>query len=173
VLTPKGEVPIATLKAGDTVLMQQFYDANGNGVVDAGDICVRSEVVTDGQARLFNGASNMNLFRDEDGSANGTIAASIRFAAAPDVARGVANYIYNFSSPSNHFTATNIAFAVRSMPYIQSVQGTVKCASTNVPNAYVALIQNPAGNVGTLKQNDLGHSRTLSLHCRGEGDSGA
>jgi hypothetical protein len=61
------------LTSGETVQMQQFFDANSNGVVDAGEICVRSEVVTDGQARLFNGVTNINLFRDEDGAANGTI----------------------------------------------------------------------------------------------------
>ncbi len=135
------------LTTGETVLVQQFYDANSNGIVDAGDLCARSEVVTDGQARLFNGVTNINLFRDEDGSANGAIAASVRFAAAPDIARGIANYIFRFSSPSNHFTATNIAFAVRSVPYNQSVQGAVICGSTNVSNAYVALVQNTAGNV--------------------------
>ncbi len=135
------------LPAGETVLVQQFYDANSNGIVDAGDLCARSELVTDGQARLFNGMTNINLFRDEDGSANGAITASLRFAAAPDIARGTANYVFRFSSPSNHFTATNIAFAVRSVPYNQSVQGAVICGSTNVPNAYVALIQNPGGNV--------------------------
>jgi hypothetical protein len=135
------------LTAGEKVLVQQFYDANSNGVVDAGDICARSEVVTDGQARLFNGVTNINLFRDEDGAANGTIVASIRFAAAPDIARGIANYIFRFSSPSNHFTTTNLTFVVRGLPYTQGVQGTVKSGSTNVPNAYVALVQNSGGNV--------------------------
>jgi hypothetical protein len=135
------------LAAGETVQMQQFYDANSNGVVDAGEICVRSEVVTDGQARLFNGATNINLFRDEDGAANGTIISSIHFTAAPDIARGIASYIFRFSSPSNHFTTTNLTFVVRSPPYTQGVQGTVISDSTNVPNAYVALVQNSGGNV--------------------------
>jgi hypothetical protein len=135
------------LTAGETVQMQQFYDANSNGVVDAGEICVRSEVVTDGQATLFNGVTNINLFRDEDGAANGTIISSIHFTAAPDIARGIASYIFRFSSPSNNFTTTNLTFAVRSPPYAQGVQGTVISDSTNVPNAYVALVQNSGGNV--------------------------
>jgi hypothetical protein len=135
------------LSTNETVLVQQFYDSNSNGVVDAGEICVRSEVVTDGQARLFNGVTNINLFRDEDGAANGTIVSSIRFAAAPDLARGIASYIFRFSSPSNHFAAASLTFVVRSPAYAQSVQGMVICTTTNVPNAYVALVQNSAGNV--------------------------
>jgi hypothetical protein len=36
---------------------------------------------------------------------------------------------------------------VRSPPFAQGVQGTVISGSTNVPNAYVALVQNSGGNV--------------------------
>ena len=135
------------LPSGDTVLVQQFWDANSNGVVDPGELCVRSELVTDGQARLFNGATNINLFRDEDGSTNGRIAASIRFAAAPDLARGIANYLFRFSSPANHFAATNIAFTVGGTPGNQTVQGTVMSGALSVPYAYVALVQNSLGGV--------------------------
>jgi len=135
------------LPAGETVLVQQFDDVNSNSVVDVGDICVRSELVTDGQARLLNGATNINLFRDEDGTTNGAIAASINFAAGPDIARGVASYLFRFSSPSNHFAPTNLTFTVNNQAYNQVVQGTVISGSTNVPSAYVALVENSGGNV--------------------------
>jgi len=135
------------LPAGDNVLVQQFYDANSNGVLDAGEICVRSEVVTDGQARLFNGVTNINFFRDEDGATNGAITASFRFPAAPDIARGITSYVFRLSSPANHFTASNLTFAVRSVPYPQVVQGTILSGSTAIPHAYVALVQNSQGNV--------------------------
>jgi len=36
---------------------------------------------------------------------------------------------------------------VNSQPYNQVIQGAVVCGSTNVPNAYVALVENSGGNV--------------------------
>jgi hypothetical protein len=83
------------------------------------------ETVSDGQAKLTAGLTNINLFRDEDGTANGSITASYRFSLAPFGGNGVGSYIFRCSSPSNHFAATNLKFTVASPPYPQSVQGTV------------------------------------------------
>jgi Putative Ig domain len=128
-----------SLSPGETVQVVQFYDFNGNGVVDGPDLAVRGETVTDGQAKLANGATNINVFRDEDAVANGAITASYRFAFAPFGGNGVGNYIFRCSSPSNHFTATNLLFTVASAPYAQTVHGTVRNNATNVPYAIVGL----------------------------------
>jgi len=136
------------LSAGETVQVVQFYDSNGNGSIDGPDVVVRGEVVTDGQGNLVAGATNINVLRDEDGAANGIISASLRFALAPELARGVGHYLFQFSSPSNHFSATNVPFTVESAPYAQKVQGAVKSNGTNVPYALVALIQVGAGPIG-------------------------
>jgi hypothetical protein len=132
------------LSPGETVQLQQYYDGNSNGVVDPGEFCVRSELVTDGQAKLVNGATNINVFRDEDGLTNGTIAASLRFTFAPDFARTVGMHIFRFSSPSNHFTAFNAGFTVVGLTYPQSVQGKVLSGGTPVGSGRVALVQNAA-----------------------------
>jgi hypothetical protein len=129
------------LSPGETVKLVQYYDLNNNGIVDAADSAVRGETVVDGHARLLNGATNINVFRDEDGLTNGTITASYRFALAPFGGRGVGAYLFRCSSPSNNFTATNLSFTVASAPYTQVVQGTVTNNSTNVPFAVVGLIQ--------------------------------
>jgi hypothetical protein len=132
------------LTPGETVQVVQYYDINSNGVVDAPDLAVRGETVSDGQAKLTVGLTNINLFRDEDGTANGSITASYRFSLAPFGGNGVGSYIFRCSSPTNHFPATNLLFTVASPPYAQSVQGMVSNNSTNVPYAIVGLIQNVA-----------------------------
>jgi hypothetical protein len=132
------------LTPGETVQVVQYYDVNSNGVVDAADLSVRGETVSDGQAKLTVGLTNINLFRDEDGTANGSITASYRFSLAPFGGNGVGSYIFRCSSPTNHFAATNLLFTVASPPYPQSVQGAVSNNATNVPYAIVGLIQNVA-----------------------------
>jgi hypothetical protein len=129
------------LSPGETVQVVQFYDFNGNGVEDGPDLAVRGETVTDGQAKLVNGATNINVLRDEDGATNGAIRGSLRFAFAPEIARAVGSYLFRFSSPSNHFPVSTVPFTVVSAPYAQMVQGAVKSNGTNVPHAGVALIQ--------------------------------
>jgi hypothetical protein len=129
------------LPPGEKVQLVQYYDFNTNGVVDASDLAVRGETVIDGQALLMNGATNINIFRDEDGLTNGTITASYRFTFAPFGGNGVGSYFFRCSSPSNHFASTNLSFTVVSAPYSQMVQGTVINNSTNVPYAIVGLIR--------------------------------
>ena len=132
------------LSPGETVQLVQYFDFNRNGVVDAADLAVRGETVTDGQAKLTAGLTNINLFRDEDGTANGSITASYRFSLAPFGGNIVGSYVFRCSSPTNHFAATNLLFTVASPPYPQSVQGTVSNNGTNVPYAVVGLVQNVA-----------------------------
>jgi hypothetical protein len=136
------------LSPGETVQVAQFYDFNGNGVVDGPDLAVRSDSVTDGQPKLVGGATNVNVLRDEDGATNGAIRGSLRFAFAPEMARAVGSNLFRFSSPSNHFPVSNVPLTIVSAPYAQKVQGAVKNNGTNVPYAAVALVQVGAGPIG-------------------------
>jgi hypothetical protein len=131
---------MTNLMPGETVQVVQVNDLNHNGVVDASDLAVRGETVTDGQAGLVNGVTNINVFRDEDGLTNGVITASFRFAFAPFGGTGVGSYLFRCSSPSNNFAATNLSFTVNSAAYAQTVQGTVSNGLTGVPYAVVGLI---------------------------------
>jgi hypothetical protein len=130
------------LTPGETVQVVQYLDRNHNGVVDAADLAVRGETVSDGDPKLEAGATNIYVFRDEDGTSNGTITASYRFSLAPFGGDVVGSYLFRCSSPSNYFAATNLAFTVLSAPYAQTVQGTVSNNSTNIPYAIVGLLQN-------------------------------
>ncbi|MGD0538974.1 MAG: putative Ig domain-containing protein [Verrucomicrobiota bacterium] len=129
------------LAPGATVQVVQFYDFNGNGVIDGADLPVRGEQVTDGQAETIGGVTNVNVLRDEDGAADGAIRGSLRFELAPELANGVGHYLFRFSSPSNQFTAATVPFTVVNRPYGQKVQGVVQSNGTNVPYAGVELVQ--------------------------------
>ena len=129
------------LSASETVQVEEFFDANSNGVVDASEYGVRFETVTDGWPKPIAGLPNPTAFRDQDGATNGAITASFPFALAPDTTRGLGQYIFRLSSPSNHFAATNLLFTVTSPAYGQSVQGLVINNSTNLPFSVVALTQ--------------------------------
>ncbi|HWD18956.1 MAG TPA: carboxypeptidase-like regulatory domain-containing protein, partial [Verrucomicrobiae bacterium] len=132
------------ISAGETVRLQQFYDANSNGVVDVGEFCIRSEIITDGDAKLVQGATNVNVVRDEDALANGSIHSSLRFTFAPDLARAIGSHIFRLNSPSSHFANIDVSFTVVGEPYAQTVQGTVLNNGVGVGFARVALIQNAA-----------------------------
>src|SRR4051812_22501265 len=85
---------VTGLSAGDTVQVVQHVDFNSNGIIDAADLAVRGETITDGDARLFGTNANINLVRDEDGATNGAISATYRLAFAPTAARGVGKYVF-------------------------------------------------------------------------------
>jgi hypothetical protein len=140
---------MSALSPGETVQLVQYYDFNSNGVVDADDLAVRGETVSDGQFKFIAGSTNINVFRDEDGATNGAITASFWFPLAPSAARSVGSYIFHISSPSNHFTAADLQFRVASQPYTQDVHGSVVNNSTNIPHALVALIH-PAAALGLI-----------------------
>jgi hypothetical protein len=129
------------LSFGETVQVQEFFDANHDGTVDPGDYGVRFETVSDGGLKEIAGLPNPNSFHDLDGATNGAITAAMPFALAADTTRAVGHYIFRMSSPSNHFAATNLLFTVTSPNYAQSVQGTVQNNATNIPFAIVALTQ--------------------------------
>ena len=129
------------LSSNETVQVEEFFDANSNGVVDAGEYGVRLETVRDGWLKAIAGLPNPNALRDQDGATNGAITASFPFALAPDTSRGLGQYIFRMSSPSNHFAATNLLFTVTSPAYAQRVQGAVINNATNIPFAVVALTQ--------------------------------
>lgn len=135
------------LTPGETVNVVQFYDFNGNSKVDGADFGVRSDAITDGHLPTIGGVTDPNVMGDDDAKADGSIRSTLRFSAAPDLARGVGHYVFRFSSPSNHFAAVDVPFTVANAAYGQKVQGSVRCDGTNVPNAGVAVVQVVAGRI--------------------------
>jgi len=120
------------LAFGESVQVVQFYDFNGNGVVDPQDMPVRADLITDGQAILVGGSTNFNVLGDDDGFPDGSVTSTIRFTQSPTLASGVGHYLFQFSSPSNQFPTVTLPFTVADAPYLQKVQGFVTSSGTNV-----------------------------------------
>lgn len=142
---------------GETVVIQKFLDANGNGVVDGGDILCQQFTLTDGKANVFsNGATavtNLNVPGDTD-STPGQITAALNLPVSGFEQTIVGNYLYVLSSPFGNFSPITNAFTVTNFPFAQSFSGTVTANGTNVPDAIVLLFQfsqnnniNPEGGV--------------------------
>ena len=153
---------VTGLSTGDTVLVQKYLDANTNGVVDAADLLTQQFQLTDNQASVIGGVTNINVPGDTDSTA-GTIVAKLNFQNG--IAQNfIGKYLVRLSSPAGHFTPplTN-NFAITNAGYNQSFSGSVVNSGTNVPNAFVLLFQ-PSGDgglnpqVGTVANNSGAYS---------------
>src|SRR2546430_655279 len=94
---------ISGLTNGETVLIERFLDANGNGTNDVGELLVQSFKVTDGVVTAFGGVRDANVPGDDD-AINGQIQTSFSFSSSPEFARGAANHVFRLSSPTARFT---------------------------------------------------------------------
>ena len=148
---------VTGLTSGDNVVVQDYLDANTNGVIDAGDYLVQQFNLTDGQASVFHNGStavtNFNVPGDTDGAANGSITAQLGFSQLGGVVI-IGKYALKLSSPSGHFTPITNFFSITNFPYAGSFTGSVVSngTSTTLPNAVVLLSQPSNGggqNVGS------------------------
>lgn len=139
------KVQVTGLNTGATVVVQEFLDANSNGVVDAGDALVQQFRLTDGQATVIGGVTNVNVPGDSNPT-NGAITAQLNFQNGDLVIVG--QYLVVLSSPTGTFAPITNRFNVTNTPYAQSISGAVYGLGTNiVPNAVVLLFQpTPGGN---------------------------
>lgn len=133
---------------GETVLLQKYLDANGNGVVDAGDILWQQGKLTDGKANVFfdgpTAVTNFNVPGDTDSTA-GQITAALNLPASGFEQTVVGNYLYVLSSPYGNFAPITNSLTVTNFQFGQSFSGSVMANGTNVPDAVVLLFQ-PVGN---------------------------
>jgi len=135
---------VGGLTNGETVVVQEFLDANTNGVIDSGDWLVQQFQLTDGLASVIGGIVNSNVPGDTTPT-NAAITAQMSFlTSGPALAMG-ARYLYKLSSPVDHFTPPlTTPFDVTNVPYSQSITGNVVCSGTNVPNAVVMVFSGVA-----------------------------
>jgi len=134
---------IGGLNPGETVQLDKFLDANGNGVIDGADLPVKSFLLTDGQASVFyDGATavtNINVPGDFNPT-SGAITARLRIAS--DITQQiVAQYLFRLSSPTSRFTPITNLFNVTNSAYSQSFTGAVRNGGTNVPNVVIMVAQ--------------------------------
>jgi len=149
--------------AGDTVVVQKYLDANGDGVVDAGDVLWQQFTLTDGQAGMvIDGVTNFNVPGDADGLANEQITAHLYPQA--DFSQVIAaNYLLVITSPANHFLPLTNSLLVTNFPYAQKFTGTVLNNGAPVPYANVLLFpasgtsgDGPGNPIGGVVANNAG-----------------
>ncbi|HEY5233597.1 MAG TPA: Ig domain-containing protein, partial [Verrucomicrobiae bacterium] len=103
--------------------------------------------LTDGQAGMvIGGVTNINVPGDTDGSANSSIAAKLNFPDHNFMQNTIGQFIFRLSSPSGHFSTTNVFFSITNFPYAQRITGTVVSNTTPVPNAVIILFPAPRGS---------------------------
>ena len=154
------QISIGGLTNRETVLLEEFLDANGNGVVNTNEPLVQCFSIIDGVDRTIAGVRNPNVPEDNDGVTNGSITVRLAFAAASEANRLAGSYRFRVSSPANRFPAVEQAFTVTSAAYGQSITGLVYGVSAPLTNASVVLLDLASGDLiaGAVANNAGGFS---------------
>ncbi|MBU6410449.1 MAG: hypothetical protein KGR98_08670, partial [Verrucomicrobia bacterium] len=135
---------VTGLTNGETVVVQEFLDFDGNGVVDAGDALAGQFDLTDGQpGMVIGGVTNLNVPGDNDGAANGQITAQLNFPGGDFVQTVAGKHLFELSSPFGRFAPVTDLFTVTNFAYGQKFTGSVVNSGTNVPGAAVILFTPP------------------------------
>jgi len=127
---------ITGLNTGETVTVQKFLDLNTNSLIDGNDWLVQQFKLTDGQAAVIGGVTNINVPGDTDSTA-GQITAQLNFQSSDFVQDFVGKYLYRLYRTNNP-VATNL-FTVTNTGFAQSISGNVTNSGTNVANAAIVL----------------------------------
>lgn len=138
------------LTNGETVVVQKFLDANGNGSVDPGETLWQGFKLTDGHAHVFqDGATavtNLNVPGDLDATA-GQITSALNISQSGFEQTIAGKYLYVVTSPFGNFPPQTNAFTVTNFPYAQALSGNVIANTTNVPNAAVLIFAGAGQNL--------------------------
>jgi|GEM_PF-2232355 len=154
--------------SGETVIIEKFYDGNGNGIIDAGERLVGSYQVTDGQVTSIGGKRNLNIPGDEDGAADGQIRVELPYSSHEIVGRQDGQFIYRVSPAlAGGFNPVRAILTMTQKDYGGSgIAGTVMAAGSPVPHATVLIaVSSNSGdqNVVGLTQADAGGNFSIKL----------
>ena len=127
---------IGGLTNAEPVVVQEFLDVNGNGIVDLGELLVDTFPINDGGASLIGGKTNLNVPFDGN-AAGGAITTALPAPAQRIVADFVGRHIFRVLSPSDRFTPVDASFLVTNTAFSQSVTGLVFLAGAPAANAVV------------------------------------
>lgn len=123
---------IANISAsGSDLLVEQYVDANRNGIIDAGDYVIRSFAVTDGAT-----SSNANIQGDEDGAANGSVTTSLNYFLATDLYHAPGQFLFRVTRGSD---VVVVPFAVTPVVGEQTISGIVTDGANPVAGAMIRL----------------------------------
>jgi hypothetical protein len=138
---------ITGLNTSETVVVQKFLDLNANGAIDAGDWLVGQWRLTDGQATVIGGVTNINVPGDST-PPDAAITWAQSFVTAGVMPRMVGRYLYKLSSPTGRFSPSTNVFTVTNFAFGQSFSGRIRSSGTNVPYASVLLFVPSMGGGG-------------------------
>jgi len=148
---------VTGLVAGGSVVIEQYADLNGNGVIDSGEFLVLHLTVTDGQVPLVAGIRNPNVVGDEDGLSNGQIQARFYFPWVGFVWSAAVKSVFKVSDPLGVFPAVTRPFSVAQKIYPQLVTGRITDAGSGFPltNAivFLSLQQGSGGPISSTDTN--------------------
>ena len=85
---------------GQSVVIEEFFNADGTGVIGAGDLLVRKITITDGAVTNIAGRRNLNIPGDEDGVADQQIRTRLLYSPREIVGRIPGKYIFRVSAAS-------------------------------------------------------------------------
>jgi uncharacterized repeat protein (TIGR03803 family) len=155
---------ISGLTNGESVRIGKYFDANANGTVDAEDLLVQGFRLTDGQATVIGGVTNLNVPGDLDANGtNGAITSVWSFSASAIAQRMTAQYVYRFISPTDRFPTTNVLFNVTNSSYAQSISGTVLNGISPVPNSGILLFPGSGMQTAPVAGAVAGNSGNYSI----------
>lgn len=125
---------ITNLTPGQTVVVEQFTDLNGNGAIDPGEPLVWHFTVTDGQLPLIGGIRNPNVPGDDDGAVNGQIQVKLFFPTVDTtLSEAAVKSVIRVSQSQNLFPPVTQPFSVAQKFYPQGVTGRVTDSATGLP----------------------------------------
>lgn len=141
---------------GGTLVVEQFVDANKNGLVDTGDYVIRSFNITDGTA-----SSDAGLFGDEDGVVNGATSTSLTSYLSNDLYHAPGSYLIRVTQDSLSSVAP---FTVAALPQSQNVSGMVTDGLNPLPGALVRLSDSAGRHLAFSVADEAGHYTVQVAH---------
>ena len=102
--------------AGQTVVVEKFFDSNNSNSINAGDLLVQRFKVTDGQVTSIAGHRNVNVPGDEDAVAS-ALTTKVYFTPQEITGRISGRYIYRVSPDGAGFTPVTANLTVTQQTY--------------------------------------------------------
>ncbi|MDB6031476.1 MAG: regulator of chromosome condensation, partial [Verrucomicrobiales bacterium] len=133
---------VTGLSNHESILVEEFSDLNGNGILDSGEPLLLSFQAQDGEVPLFGGSRDTSRPGDEDGATNGLIRVELVLGKLPERNRAIGNYLFRISSPGNGFPPFTQAFNVTQASYGQSIGGKVMGGTGPISGAFIILMVN-------------------------------
>ena len=151
--------------AGQTVIIEEFLDADGSGTITASDVLLGKFSVTDGQVASIGGQRNLNVPGDEDGTADSQIHTRLLYGTNGGLGLIDGLHMFRVSPSGSGFASFTTTFLVTQKDYFGSgISGTVVGGSPQtVKPGSVVLLQKagPDGNTVAITFAGIGGNYSI------------